>query len=261
MLPPVALLIIAMFCQSFEVASVKTSKSPGGRIIMTGGPGTTDPGRISYTNITLRRVLLTAYDVKNYQLVGPEWLDTARFDITATIPEGATKEQFQAMLRDFLSARFKMTTHRESKELPIYALLPAKNGLKIKSQNGAEPAEEQAASMKKDEGKDGFPVLSLPTAGLVIETRNGRARVTAKDVPLAKLADLLSGQAGCPVFDLTSLDGNYSFVLYFTPEGGDSPEPFLFAALQEQLGLKLEPRKGPVELLIIDHIERVPTEN
>ena len=263
MLIPVALLAIGLLCQSFEVASVKPSKSTGGRVTMTGGPGSSDPGRISYTNITLRRVLLTAYDAKNYQLPGPEWLDTARFDITAKIPEGATKEQFQAMLRDLLATRFKMTIHRESKELPIYALVVAKNGSKIKPkpQDGASTGDEQVAGVQKDEGKDGFPVLSLPTAGLVIETRNGRARVTAKDVPLAKFADLLSGQVGRPVFNMTGLEGDYSFALYFTPESGDSSEPFLFAAIQEQLGLKLEARKGPVELLVIDHIERIPTEN
>jgi uncharacterized protein (TIGR03435 family) len=253
---PVALLTIGMLCQTFDVASVKASKSTGGRVTIT-----SDPGRISYTNIMLRRLLLAAYDVKNYQLVGPEWLDTLRFDITARIPDGATEEQFQAMLRDLLATRFKMTIHRESKELPIYALVVAKNGPKIKPHDGASTGEEQVAAMQKDEGKDGFPVLSLPTAGLVIETRNGRARVTAKDVPIEKLADLLSGQAGRPVFDSTGLAGNYSFVLYFTPESGDSSEPFLFAALQQQLGLKLESRKGPVELLVVDHAERVPTEN
>jgi uncharacterized protein (TIGR03435 family) len=85
--------------------------------------------------------------------------------------------------------------------------------------------------------------------------------VTARDVPLAQFADLLSGQMGRPVFDLTGLRGDYSFVLYFAPENADSSEPFLFAALPEQLGLKLEARKGPVELLVVDRAERVPTEN
>ncbi len=252
----VALLTIGVLCQTFDVASVKASKSPGGRVAMT-----RDPGRITYTNITLRRVLLAAYDVKNYQLVGPDWLETLRFDITAGIPEGATEEQFKAMLRDLLATRFKMTIHRESKELPIYALLVARNGAKIKPQDGTSTDAEQIAGMQRDEGKDGFPVLSLPTAGLVIETRNGRARVTAKDVPIEKLADLLSGQVGRPVFDRTGLAGNYSFVLYFTPESGEGAEPFVFTALQQQLGLRLEARKGPVELLVIDHAEKVPTEN
>jgi uncharacterized protein (TIGR03435 family) len=105
-------------------------------------------------------------------------------------------------------------------------------------------------------------VLSLPASGLVIETRNGRARVTAKDLPLAKLADLLSGQVGRPVFDMTGLAGDYSFVLYYTPDNAAAgDETFLPAALQEQLGFRLEARKGPVELLVVDHAEKVPTEN
>jgi uncharacterized protein (TIGR03435 family) len=255
---PLAFLTSGVFCQSFEVASVKPSKLTTGRVTIAN-----DPGRISYTNIMLRRVLLTAYDLKPYQLIGPEWLDTLRFDIEAKFPEGATNEQIQAMLRDLLATRFKMTVHRESKELPIYALLAGKTGPKIKPKaDGTETGEEQVASMQKDEGKDGFPVLALPASGLVMETRNGRARITAKDVPIEKLADLLSGQAGRPVFDKTGLGGDYSFVLYFTTEGAaPGDEPFLFAALQEQLGLKLEARKGPVEVLVVDHAEKVPTEN
>jgi uncharacterized protein (TIGR03435 family) len=163
---PVALLTVGVFCQSFEVASVKVSRSTGGRITMSGGPGTSDPGRISYTNITLRRVLLASYDVKSYQLIGPDWLDIARFDIAAKIPEGATKEELQAMLRELLASRFKMTTHRESKELSVYTLLVAKNGPKIKPQapDVGSTGEEQVAGMQKDKGRDGFPVLSLPTA-------------------------------------------------------------------------------------------------
>jgi uncharacterized protein (TIGR03435 family) len=259
---PTLALLTAVFCQSFDVASVKVSQATTGRVTMTGGPGTGDPGRIRYSNIMLRRVLLEAYEVKNYQLVGPDWLDTARFDIEAKVPEGAAKEQFHAMLRDLLETRFQMKIHRQSKEIPVNALLVAKNGAKIKPKDATSPGEEQLAAMQRDEGKDGFPVLALPSAGMVIETRNGRARVTGKEVPLERLADLLSGQLGRPVFDKTGLAGNYSFVLYFTPDNAAAgDEPFLPAALQQQLGLRLEVRKGPVELLVIDRIERAPTEN
>jgi uncharacterized protein (TIGR03435 family) len=250
-------LLMMAFSQTFEVASVKPSTSTGGRVTIT-----SDPGRISYTNIMLKRILLRAHDVNDYQISGPDWLDTLRFDITAKVPEGATTEDIQEMLRDLLATRFKMKIHRESKELPIYALLSAKNGPKIKPTSTGNPDDEQVAGMKADEGKDGFPVLSLKAPGLVIETRNGRGRITAKDEPIAKLADLLSGQVGRPVIDRTDLAGNYSFVVYFTPESSDAgSEPFIFAALQEQLGLRLEARKGPVEMLVIDHAERVPTAN
>src|ERR1700722_8559301 len=252
---PHVLLMLAL-SQTFEVASVKPSTSTGGPVTMT-----TDPGRITYTNISLKRILLRAYDVKNYQISGPDWLDTLRFAITAKVPEGATAEDTQEMMRDLLATRFKMKVHRESKELPIYGLLVAKNG-KIKPTSTGNPDDEQLAGMKADEGKDGFPVLSLKAPGLVIETRNGRGRITAKEQPIAKLADVLSGQVGRPVIDRTGLAGNYSFVVYFTPENSDAgSEPFIFGALQEQLGLRLEARKGPVEMLVIDHAERMPTEN
>ena len=252
--------------QTLEVASVRPSKSTVGRFIMSGGPGTSDPGRINYTNIMLKRILVTAYDIQNYRISGPDWLDTLRFDITATVPDGASKEQFQSMLRNLLETRFKMTSHRESKEMPIYALLVAKNGPKIKptAEIDGKAAEEQLATMQAAEGKDGFPVLSLHAPGLIVETKGGRGRVTAKDVPMAKFADLLTGQVARPVVDMTGLDGIYSFVLYFTPESstaGHGSEPFIFSALQQQLGLRLEARKAPVELLVIDHIERIPTEN
>lgn len=244
-------------CQSFEVASVKPSASTSGRMTMK-----TDPGRISYTNITLKRILLSAYDVKSYQISGPDWLETLRFDITAKVPPGATKEQVQSMMQNLLATRFKMAVHRESKELSIYVLLAAKNGPKIKPVSAESPGEEELATMKANEGKDGFPVLSLQAPALTLETRNGRGRITAKEVPIARLADVLFGEVGRPVFNMTGLTGNYSFVVYFAPEGStDSSEPSIFAALQEQLGLRLEARKGPVEMLVIDHAERVPTEN
>ena len=116
---------------------------------------------------------------------GPEWLDSLRFDIVATVPDGATKEQFQSMLRNLLATRFKVTVHRESKELPIYALLMSKNGPKVKAtvddgSAGKQP-DDQLAMIQPVEGKDGFPTLSLRTPGLVSETKSGRARVTAKE--------------------------------------------------------------------------------
>ncbi len=256
----------AACAQEFDVASVKPSALQTGRFTMTGGPGTSDPGRINYTNIPLRRVLLNAYDLSNYQITGPDWLDSQRFDIAATIPAGATKPQFQAMLRNLLAARFQMTVHRESRELAVYVLIPAKTGPKLTALGigpAAESPENQVASVKSDSGKDGFPVLSMPGPGLIIETRNGRARITAKETSLAKFADMLTTQLGRPVLDRTQLTGNFSFELYFTPENSTDvgSEPSLSGAVREQLGLRLEARKAPVELLIIDHVEKVPTGN
>jgi len=211
----------AAFPQVFEVASVKPSQAGGGRYAMSGGPGTSDPGRISYTNTMLRAILLRAYDVKSYQISGPDWLDTLRYDITAKVPDSATREQFQAMLQNLLATRFHMAVHREPKELPIYALLVAKNGPRIKpaaddSAPAGKPADFQLPVVRPGEGRDGFPVVSLRAPGLVIETKDGRARITAKDSPLSKLADFLSSRLGRPVIDMTGLAGNYSFERVFT---------------------------------------------
>src|SRR4051794_38092776 len=123
---------------TFEVASVKPAPPPTpdsrGRIMMmgpSGGPGSKDPGRVRYPFTNLRSLLTIAYDVKSFQISGPSTLDTERFVITATMPSNTTKEQFQVMLQNLLAERFKLTLHRESRELPMYSLTVAKNGPKL----------------------------------------------------------------------------------------------------------------------------------
>src|SRR5262249_3697028 len=121
---------------SFEVASIKPAAPPSDphRIMvgMRGGPGTPDPGQISYFNVTLRNVLMTAYDVKDYQISGPGWLGSERYDIIAKVPPGTTKEQLRLMLQNLLAERFQVSLHHESKELPMFALVVAKGGPKMK---------------------------------------------------------------------------------------------------------------------------------
>jgi uncharacterized protein (TIGR03435 family) len=124
---------------TFDAASVKPAvpPTPNGRgmIMMqgpSGGPGTKDPGRIHYPNMSMKNILMNAYDVKAFQIAGPAWLDTERFDITATMPAETTKEQFRTMLQNLLAERFKLTIHRESKELPMYSLVLTKSGSKMK---------------------------------------------------------------------------------------------------------------------------------
>ncbi|HTP30807.1 MAG TPA: TIGR03435 family protein, partial [Candidatus Acidoferrales bacterium] len=131
---------------TFEVASVKPAQPPTpdgqGRIFMrgpSGGPGTKDPGRITYPYMTLKNILMTAYNVKNYQINGPSWLDSERFDVTATMPPETTKEQLQVMLQNLLIERFKMSIHREKKELPMYSLVVTKAG-KLKESAATTPA-------------------------------------------------------------------------------------------------------------------------
>jgi uncharacterized protein (TIGR03435 family) len=278
---------------SFEVASVKPAAPITGNriaVMLRGGPGTPDPGQITYTNVTVKNVLTQAYGVKEFQVSGPSWLDSERYDIVAKLPRGATKTEFMGMLQNLLAERFKLTLHREKKDLPMYALVVGKNGPKLKaSVDGPAPKEGDPAPTtgKVAVGKDGFPV-SPGRGGASMMFMNGNIRLTGNGQTMARLAEMLSVQFDLPVVDMTGLTGNYDFTLYFSPEGlggmrlpggfpphpgeggPDTPaasapdgqsSPNLFAALQEQLGLKLEQRKGPVDLLVIDHLEKAPVEN
>ena len=287
----------AAFAQTFEVASVKPAAPIIGNriaVMLRGGPGTPDPGQITYTNVTVKNVLTAGYGVKSFQISGPGWLDSERYDIVAKVPRGATKAEFMVMLQNLLAERFKLTLHREKKDLPMYALVVGKNGPKLKESVDEPKVGDPAADGpplppgKLPMGKDGFPVLPPGAGGrgsTSMVLMNGNARMTANRQPMAGLAEMLSGQLDLPVVDMTELKGNYDFTLYFAPEGlagmrlpaglppppvveppaANAPEaqssPNLFTALQEQLGLKLEQRKGPVELLVIDHLEKTPVEN
>ena len=295
----------AAFAQTFEVASVKPAAPITGnriQVMMRGGPGSPDPGQITYSNVTVKNVLMNAYGVKGFQISGPGWLDSERYDIVAKLPRGATKAQFMVMLQNLLAERFKLTLHREKKDLPMYALVVGKNGPKLKESvddpppkegdapKAGGPADGPVVMGRMAMGKDGFPVLPPGAGGrgsTAIMLMNGNARMTATKQSMAGLAEMLSGQLDLPVVDMTGLTGKYDYTLYFAPEGGlgmklgmlapppgeggggapmaSAPDaqssPNLFSALQEQLGLKLEQRKGPVDLLVIDHLEKAPVEN
>jgi len=143
---------------TFEVASVKPAapQTPGRMMVgMRGGPGTPDPGQVTLTNVTQKMLLARAYGVQDYQISGPGWLESERYDIVAKVPEGATKEQFQAMLQNLLAERFKLTLHHETKELPQYALVVAKNGPKLKE--SAPPPAAEGTAAKDGAGPDGGP--------------------------------------------------------------------------------------------------------
>ncbi len=298
---------------TFEVASVKPAEpQPEGmmRVRMSGGPGTPDPGQLTYTNVSLKNVLINAYDVNDYQISGPNRLDGERFDIVAKIPQGTTKEQFRLMLQNLLAERFKLALHHETKELPIYALVVGKGGPKLKeaveedaaTPQGAAapppppPGRDEAGPVRIKMDADGMP---KPPSGMgkngvfMMTMLNGsgglRTRMVCKGQPVSALLATLSSQLGRPVVDATGLKAKYDITLDYAPDGlngttimmpppapqhdgaagGGSPMvsapemggPTIFTALQDQLGLKLEPRKGPVDLLVIDHVEKVPTEN
>jgi uncharacterized protein (TIGR03435 family) len=265
---PVALLYVAAARgqtadsrPSFEVASVKPSPPPGpnrtmGRLVR-GGPGSTGPGAITFTNIDLFSLVTMAYGVNAYQLVGPGWLGATRFDITAKLPPGATREQYRLMLQNLLAERFKLAVHRDKKEGRVFDLAVAKNGPKLK-----ESADDPAAAA--DDGSlQPPPSAPRPPVGY-----NGPMALLCARCSIEQFTARLAGLLGQPVSDATGLNGRYDIRLQYSLAGlqtgpsvdADVPAT-IFDALQEQLGLKLEPKRGMIDLLAIDHIEKVPTEN
>ena len=247
---------------AFEVASVKPAARPTG-----GGPrriSSSDPGRVTYNNVTLRTLLIRAYQVKDYQIAGPDWLPSERYDVTAKLPEGTPKEQVSLMLQALLADRFQLALHHERKEMQGYALAVGKNGFKLK------------------------PVDDAST-GIKLRIGGSLTGINGK-LTLAGLASALGGFIGGPVEDATGIAGTFDINLEWSPddrekgisamrfaarEGGEAaagstanpvnpPDvpsgPSLFAAVQN-LGLKLEPRKVPMDILVIDRAGKMPTEN
>lgn len=246
---------------TFEVASIKPADiAPGGGYTAwsKGGPGSDDPTRIDYHNTSLSDLICRAYAVEYYQLVGPNWLMSERYQLNATVAKGTTKEQFQAMFRNLLIDRFKLQVHRDQKEMERYSLTVVKGGPKLKPHvEMPEPDTPQSFGSKTD--SEGFPVI--PRAGMAM--MNGRARMKYPDWDLDMIAGMLAGQLHAPVHNDTGLPGKFDFELFWSTRRPDADDngPDLATAVKEQLGLKLESKKGPVEVVVIDHVERTPTAN
>jgi uncharacterized protein (TIGR03435 family) len=224
----------------FETTSVKPG-SPvqmpaNSRLKSTGARVAEDPGRITYQNTTLLPVLLRAYDVKRRQIHGPAWLDAERYDIVATIPAGASKDQIPTMLQNLLAERFKMIVHVENRPEHIYALVAGKNP-------------------RLKESKAPGPSLSFD--------REGHTEFVG--YTLTAFADVLTNVLDRSVVDSTELPGRYDFSTHLDLPGSNSadasdPAPSIFTAMQD-LGLKLEARDGLVKHIVIDKAEKVPTAN
>jgi uncharacterized protein (TIGR03435 family) len=292
---------------TFEVASVKPAAPPAsgrgpGFTFMRGGPGTNDPGQITFTNVPMKFLLTYAYDVKGFQVLGPAWLDSERFDVVAKVPKGATKEQVRMMMQSLLTERFHLALHHESKEMRLEELLVGKNGPKLKESSDdpnvvTPPQGPPGPPGPPKMDANGFPQLERP--GLIIMLRPGAngtltAHLTARAQSMSGLVGILANEMKHPVVDKTGLKGNYDFNLEYAPEGmpagmmpppppgqgpgpgpgggggnatpagaaeASEPAPILAGALQQQLGLRLESKKGPVDVLVIDGGDKIPTEN
>jgi bla regulator protein blaR1 len=221
---------------AFEVASVKPSK-PG---LTTFHISAHQPIGNSFTttNATIQKLVMMAYNVADWQHSGaPTWMTTEGYDINAKPERPASRDEIYSMVRTLLAERFKLAMHTETKELRLYALVSDKAGPKMQVNENGGPQH--------------------------VSERPGHA--VFQNVPLMRLTNFLSAEAGRAVVDKTSLTGNYDFTLDFVSSHGaansNGPSgPTIFEAVKDQLGMKLEPGKGPIELFVIDHVEK-PSEN
>lgn len=253
---------------SFEVASIKASAPDTRGMFIQFQPG----GGLRVTNLTLKQLLAYGYDVRDFQITGgPAWINSDRYDIQAR-PEhtaaAAAPDDFRQMtdeqrktvdqqmrerVRTLLADRFELSVHHDTKEAPVYALMVAKGGPKLK---------------ENTEPRGGRQGIGMRPGG----------QLTGTEAPVPMLANLLSNLMGRPVIDKTGLTAKYDFELHWTPDPGqtllppgapapavegpppDPNGPTIFTALQEQLGLRLESQKGPVDMIVIDRVEK-PSEN
>ena len=212
---------------AFEVASVKPSQRGS-----SGGGITPGPTGLTARNVTLLFCIRIAYDVQDYQVAGPDWISTEQYDIAAKTGAPVQQDQLRLMLQTLLAERFKLVMHREQRTRSVYQLVVGNNGPKLT------PA-------KPDE-----------SSGITADI--GHLTLSAASMPV--LARRLSQQLHEPVLDATGLTGTYDFTLDWA-QNDSVPGPSLFTAVQEQLGLKLETKKVPVDVLVIDHAEKIPTAN
>jgi bla regulator protein BlaR1 len=261
---------------AFEVVSIKPADPAGRAVRADGGPGTKDPELFTCENYSLKALVSMAYAIPYYRVVAAYWAEEIHFTISARVSAGATKEQFLLMLQNMLRERFKMTVHRETKEMKMYDLVVAKDGPRLKPAAeevpaAAEPVKSEPDVSRLDSkkeflGKDGYPVLG---EGWSMAMGYGRARILYPRQTLEWFTEFISSQVNSPVKDTTGLTGKYDFAMYWSTEEGSTtragiasePRPTLFDAVQSQLGLKLEQKKGPVEIVVVDYSERVPTGN
>ncbi len=247
---------LGLFAQSpqpaFEAATVRINKSSpidaavGGR----GGSLNLKGSQLVGENVTLWKLIAGAYGMsedKDYIIDGPSWLKTERYDVVAKFPADVAgdpsrmRAQLQLMLQGLLAERFKLTLHRDARTVPGYSMVKAKTGFKLQP---AEPGPNR--------------------------TQSGPGMFNADKITMTRFAEFVARFAGRPVDNQTGIDGVYDLKLQWTPDEPIAPDgreqapsvgPSLFTALQDQLGLKLETAKVQVQILIVDHAEKVPTEN
>ncbi len=266
----------------FEVATIRPSAlSPEATVTARAH---IDGAQVRWLSLTLKYYIATAYRVKQYQVSGPDWISSDRFDISATIPAGVSTTQMPEMLQRVIEERFQLKMHREKKDFPVYALEITKGGLKIV----VNPADPDAA--KSDANTPANTNVSGSAQGISIDFGRGSSytfannRFEAKKLTMANVVRALELYTDRPVVDMTDLTGTYDFTLEVTAEDYQAmlvraavsagvtlpPQalklldgatlPSLFDSLQK-VGLKLDARKAPLDVLVIDEVRKTPTDN
>ena len=258
----------------FEVVSIKPAKPMTMGKMMVGMNA--DDAMLRYTNVSLKDCIREAFDVRDYQVQGPEWLESDRFDIVAKLPAASNKKQIPEMLQAMLADRFHLAVKQGTEEHAVYALVAGKGGPKLKKadvQTSPKPDEKHVGGMG---GKNAMMMRVSPEG----------VHLTAPSATLGRLAEMISHFAARPVVDMTGIPGEYDFELTFAPETmrampfgggprmgpppGDAgreaaqapaePAPSIYDAVKAY-GLKQEPKKAPMETIVVEHVDRMPTEN
>lgn len=294
---------------AFEVASIRAATMPTPAQIASGQAHLgmdVDAARVDIGSLSLADLIRIAYEVKPYQIQGPDWMSAERFDVAAKLPDGASKEQVPQMLQALLAERFQLKVHRESKEHSVYALVVGKNGPKLKeaapeTDAPADPpppgrglvigmGQNQMRLSGRIDDPKGIVISGGPTGNARMTMGpTGAPRLEIASMTLATFADFLARFVDRPVVDMTELKGSYQMALDLSLQdlmtaartvgvaipmgrgGGDAgrqpadvaSDPSggsIFAAVQ-QLGLKLDSRKASIDLIVVDQVQKTPTEN
>ena len=261
----------------FEVASIKASTEGADYTVNVGVH--IDGAQVNCTYLSLKDYVRIAYDVKEYQVEAPDWMASERFDIKARFPQGVQRGQFREMLKSLLAERFHLKVHKDSKDFPVYALVVDKGGLKMK-ESPVEQGEAKGADVTANGGPQGVN-LSFGNGSFFSFADD---KIEGKKLDMPRFAETLARFTDRPVVDMTGLKGNYDFSLKVSDEdynamrirsaitagvvlppqamrllefsSGDSLHSAMLA-----LGLRMEPRKAPLEVLVVDSADKTPTEN
>ena len=257
----------------FEVASVRGPiHAPMGN--MKGGPGTSDPERMSFTHVPMSGLIGMAFENKFQELIAPDWVraplaDAEVYDVEAKVPPGATREQASEMMRNLLKSRFHLAYHFDTKVVDGFELVIGKGGPKLTPAAAPEgPAPDAASGAPVPRDADGYPVLPAGRPGFRSAALDGRMLTTFRSEPVSVLTRLLSPYLiylqSAHIVDHTGLTGKYDFKLDFMRTSRanelDDQRQSIIAALQK-LGLDLKAAKVPVDTLVIDHLDETPTGN